>query len=355
MYIRCKSCGQLLYIPDDAGIQTVKCPACQTEFLYTPEITPSKEDYNASEKDSNPFDQPKQYTPKFEPVLETATRESYHQARNLTLQPFYSWDAVLTAYRFFSERFGVMLFLAILLPAPYLIMNLVQSAILPELTDIQKTLSEKETLEEVFQEYMAISKIIPPEKAFFLTGINILFSLVNMFLFIGGIRLFNAYGRNQKASVWLVFSGFDSPLRVLIASVLLFLLFLALSVAATFVLFVFAIAGLSFLGVILFFVLFIFFLVYLFFVMPLIADSNLSAIKAFQLSNLIARQNLSTLFGTVSLLLLLSMLFNIFAIGAFGSFLSNTYVSFIAQALFDPILIGVVSAAYLKATGQFRR
>lgn len=360
MYIRCKSCGQLLYIPDDANNQTVNCPACQAEFLYTPEIKPSNRDFIDSEKidsekNSKSFEQQYQYTSQFEDQKETATRESYHQSRNLSLQPFSSWDAVLSAYSFFSERFGVMILVAILLTVPNLIMNLAQSAILPEMAHIYKSLSEKETFEEVFQEYMDVSQSIPPEKVLILSGCNILFSLVNVFLLIGGIRLFNAFGRNQKASFWLIFSGFDSPLRVLLACFVFFILFLAFIVAATFIFLAMAMAGLSFLAVLIFFILLIFFMVYLFFVFPLIADSKVSAAKAFQLSYLIARQNISTLFGTISLLFLISMLISLFSTAVFGGFISPVYVNLISQALYTPIFLGVLSVAYLKATGQFRR
>lgn len=291
----------------------------------------------------------------FDDMRETATREAYHQSRNLSLQPFFSWDAVLSAYRLISERFGVMILLAILLVVPNLILNLVQTAILPEMADIYKTLSEKETFEEVFQEYMAFSQSIPTEKAFLLSGCNILVSLADVFLLIGGIRLFNAYGRNQKAAFWLVFSGFDSPLRVLIACFLLLVLFMAFGVVASFIFIAMAMAGLSFFAVFLFFMLLIFFMVYLFFVFPLIADSNVSATKAFQLSYLIAKRNLSALFGTISLLFLISMLIGFFTMAVFGGFLSSGYVSLISQALYTPILLGVISSAYLKATGQFRR
>lgn len=360
MYIRCKSCGQLLFIPDDVDYQTVNCPACQSEFLYTPEEKASNRDFFESENTSKPFDPQSQYTsdqyaPQFDDLPETATRESYHQSRNLSLQPFSSWDAVLSAYGFFSERFGVMILVAILLTVPNLIMNLMQSAILPEITDLYRSLAEKETFEEVFNEYMTFFQNVPQEKAFILSGCNILFSLAYIFLLIGGIRLFNAFGRKQKASLSLLFSGFDSPLRVLIACCLLFVLFLAFCVAACFVFVAMAMAGLSFFAVLLFFMLLIFFLVYLFFIFPLIADSNVSAVKAFHLSYLIAKRNLSTLFGTISLLFLISMLIGFFTMAVFGGILSSGYVSLISQALYMPILLGVISSAYLKATGQFRR
>lgn len=355
MYIRCKSCGQLLYIPDDANNQAVKCPACQTEFLYTPENKPTNKDFFDSENKSTSFDQQYHRTLQFEELSETASIESYHQSRNLTIQPFFSWDALMTAYRFIAERFVMMILMAILLIAPNFIMHLVQNTLIPNITELQNSLSEKETLEEVVDAYMTISKDIPVNKAMALIVVKVFISLLNVFLVIGGIRLFNAYGRNQKASFSLLFSGFDSPLRILIATVLLFVLLMAFSVAGTLVLIIAAKAGLSLFGILLFFVMLIFFFVYLFFVFPLIADSNISATKAFQLSYIIARQNISTLFGVVSLLFLISMLINYFAIIAFGGFLSNIYVSLISQALFEPILIGVVSVSYLKATGQFRQ
>ena len=96
-------------------------------------------------------------------------------------------------------------------------------------------------------------------------------------------------------------------------------------------------------------------MVYLFFVIPLIADSNLSATKAFQLSYLIARGNISSLFGSIALLFLMMMFISAFVSAILGSFLTNGVVGLISQALFQPLLVGMISVAYLKATGQFKQ
>ena len=114
-------------------------------------------------------------------------------------------------------------------------------------------------------------------------------------------------------------------------------------------------ARLPFLGILLFLCMMILFMVYLFFVLPLIADSNLSASKAFHLSYIIARLNISSLFGTIALLFFMYMFINTFVIALFGNFFSNFFAGLIAQALFEPLFVGVLSLAYLKATGQFRQ
>ena len=185
-------------------------------------------------------------------------------------------------------------------------------------------------------------------------GISLATTFLSMFLLIGGIRLFNAYGRKQKASFWLTLSGFDSPGRVLFSYILLCILLAAASAVGAFILIPFAAAGLASLGIMLVILLFLFILVNLFFVLPLIADSNLSATKAFQLSYLIAKRNIATLFGTIALLFLMMMFISMFVMAIVGSVFTNGFVGMIAQALFEPLLVGVVSVAYLKATGQFR-
>ena len=353
MYIRCHSCGQLLYLPDDANGITVRCPACQTEFVYKAEgNTVNENRENHSPQTSSEVTQPESDV---EPLPEVATRESYHQSRNLMLQRFISWDALFTAYRLFSEHFGVLILFALLTVLPGIAANWLQNVLIPELTDIERTLAEKETIEEVFQAYLEISQKLQPSDAIIMIGISMTASLLSIFLLIGGIRLFNAYGRKQKASFWLTLSGFDSPGRILLSSIFFCVLMAGASVLGSFILLPFAAAGLVTLGIMLVIFLFLFMTVFLFFVLPLIADSNLSAPKAFQLSYLIAKRNISTLFGTLALLFFMMMFISAFVIAILGSFLTNSAVSIIAQALYEPLLVGVISVAYLKATGQFRK
>ena len=334
MYIRCQSCGQLLYIPDDANGKTVHCPACQTEFVYIEEETSVHDEQDSAEESSS---QDEEFTPDDQPLPEFATRESYHQPRSLKLQPFSSWDALFTAYRLFSEHFGVLILFAILTALPNGASNWTIHALVPEFTDIQRTIAEKETFEEVIKAYQDFSQTIPPTTAITILGINIISTIILMFLFIGGIRLFNAYGRKQKASFWLTLSGFDSPGRAALSCLLIFILSFAAGAAGAFIL------------------LPLFLMVYLFFVIPLIADSNLSATKAFQLSYLIARGNISSLFGSIALLFLMMMFISAFVSAILGSFLTNGVVGLISQALFQPLLVGMISVAYLKATGQFKQ
>lgn len=290
-----------------------------------------------------------------EPLPETADRESYHQSRNLQLQPFSSWDALLTSYRLFSQHIGVLLLFALLTAIPNGIANVALYMLVPELAEIQNSSSENQTIEEVFKECQAISQSIPPSTLITITGINLLASLLTAFLTIGGIRLFNAYGRNQKARFGLIFSGFDSPGRVLLMFLIMFILSFAFSMAAMFILLAIAMMGLIQIGIFLLLCLMILFMAYLFFVLPLIADSNIPTVKAFHLSYIIARRNVITLFGTISLLLFVMLFINVFVLGLFGSFLSTALVSLIAQVLFEPLFVGVISVAYLKATGQFRQ
>ena len=349
MYIRCQSCGQLLYIPDDANGKIVCCPACKNEFVYkaeTNETTDNRFEQTSSEDEQPSFE--------IEPLPEYATRESYHQSRNLKLEPFISWDALFTAYRLFSEHFGVLILFAILTVLPGGAANWAVHALVPELTDMQRSLAEKETFEEVLQAYQELSQTLAPSTAMTMIGISLASSFVSMFLLIGGIRLFNAYGRKQKASFWLTLSGFDSPGRVTLACILFCVLVSAGSVAGAFILIPFAAAGMAPLGIMLVMLLALFLMVNLFFVLPLIADSNLSATKAFQLSYLIAKRNIATLFGTIALLFFMMMLISAFVMAIVGSVFTNGFVGMIAQALFEPLLVGVISVAYLKATGQFR-
>ena len=351
MYIRCKSCGQLLYIPDNANGVTVRCPACQTEFNYVAEEYSTTEEENRVEQTSS---HDEDAAPSEEPLPEFAELESYHQPRNLKLEPFSSWDALFTAYRLFSEHFGVLILFAILTLLPGVAANWLQHILVPELTDIQRTLAQKETFEEVFQAYLDFSKTISSTTAISILGISLISFTLSIFLLIGGIRLFNAYGRKQKASFWLTLSGFDSPGRVLFSCLLYFILMAAASSAGMFILVAMAMAGLMPLGIMLFIFLILFLMVYLFFVMPLIADSNLSAFKAFQLSYLIARGNISSLFGSIGLMFLMMMFISAFVSTILGSVLTNGAVGLISQALFQPLLVGMLSVAYLKATGQFR-
>ena len=352
MYIRCQSCGQLLYIPDDANGKTVRCPACQTEFVYIEEETSTHDEQDSAEQSSS---QDEEFTPDQEPLPEFATRESYHQPRSLKLQPFSSWDALFTAYRLFSEHFGVLILFAILTALPNVGSNWAIHALVPELTDMQRTIAEKETFEEVIKAYQDFSQTVSPTTAITILGISLISFTLSIFLQIGGIRLFNAYGRKQKASFWLTLSGFDSPGRVLLSCILFFILTTAASSAGMFILFAMAMAGLSPLGIMAFIFLILFLMVYVFFVMPLIADTNLSATKAFQLSYIIAKNNVSSLFGSIALLFLMMTFISAFVSAILGSFLTNGVVGLISQALFQPLLVGMVSVAYLKATGQFRQ
>ena len=352
MYIRCQSCGQLLYIPDDANGKTVRCPACQTEFIYIEEETSVHDEQDSAEESSSPDEE---FTPDDQPLPEFATRESYHQPRSLKLQPFSSWDALFTAYRLFSEHFGVLILFAILTALSNVVSNWTIYALVPELTDMQRTIAEKETFEEVIKAYQDFSQTIPPTTAITILGISLISFTLSIFLQIGGIRLFNAYGRKQKASFWLTLSGFDSPGRVLLSCILFFILTTAASSAGMFILVAMTMAGLSPLGIMAFIFLILFLMVYLFFVMPLIADSNLSATKAFQLSYLIARGNISSLFGSIALLFLMMMFISAFVSAILGSVLTNGVVGLISQALFQPLLVGMISVAYLKATGQFKQ
>ena len=352
MYIRCQSCGQLLYIPDDANGVTVRCPACQNEFVYTAEETSTHKEESRADEASN---QDEERTPAEEPLPEFALRESYHQPRNLKLELFSSWDALFTAYRLFSEHFVVLILFALLTIIPGVISNWATHTLVPELTDVQRTIAEKETFEEVLKAYQEFSQTIPPTTAITILGISLISFMMSIFLQIGGIRLFNAYGRKQKASFWLTLSGFDSPCRVLLSCILFFILTAAASSAGLFILFALTIAGLMPLGIMAFIFLILFLMVYLFFVMPLIADSNLSAFKAFQLSYLIAKGNISSLFGAIALLFFMMMFISAFVSAILGSVLTNGVVGLIAQALFQPLLVGVLSVAYLKATGQFRQ
>ena len=352
MYIHCKSCGQLLYIPDDENNPKVCCPACQTEFVYEAETNKSNEKEILSEQPSEPDNE---IIPPAEPLPEFATRESYHQSRNLNLQPFSSWDALLTAYRIFSERFVVLLLFAVLASIPNGIATWSLYLFAPELVNLQNSSSENQSFAELLQECQEVSKTIPTINVFYITGINILAALFSTFFIIGGIRLFNAYGRKQKASFWLSLSGFDSPGRVTLFYLMLFVLSFAFTIIGTFILLVLAALGILNLGIFLIMFLLILFMGYLFFVLPLIADSNLSAPNAFQLSFIIARRNIFTLIGTISLIMLIMMIISFFVMGVFGSFLSNAFITLIAQILYEPIIIGVISVAYLKATGQFRK
>ena len=353
MYIRCKSCGQLLYIPDDANGITVRCPACQNEFVYTAEKNEDNEaNKNEPEQTSSEVEEPT--PPDVEPLPEYALRESYHQPRSLKLEPFSSWDALFTAYRLFSEHFGVLILFAILTVLPGFASNLAIHALVPELTEIQRAIAEKETFEEVIKAYQEYSQTIPPTTAITILGISLISFTLSIFLQIGGIRLFNACGRKQKASFWLTLSGFDSPGRVLLSCFLFFILSAAASSAGMFILIAMTMAGLSPLGIMLFIFLILFLMVYLFFVMPLIADSNLSAFNAFQLSYLIAKGNIASLFGSIALLFLMMMFISSFVSAIFGSVFTNGAVGLISQGLFQPLLVGMISVAYLKATGQFR-
>ncbi len=351
MYIRCQSCGQLLYLPDGANDKPIRCPACQTEFTYTENEKPTLEEENCLERTSN---QDEDATPDEEPLPEFADRESYHQPRNLRLQPFYSWDALFTAYRLFSEHFLALILFAVLSALQGFASNWAMHALVPELTDMQRSIAEKDTFEQVFQEYQTFSETIQPTTAMTIFGISLISFTLSIFLQIGGIRLFNAYGRKQKVSFWLTVSGFDSPGRVMLSCVLFFVLTAAASSVGMFALFAMAMAGLMPLGIMLFIFLILFLMVFLFFVMPLIADSSLSAFKSFQLSYIISKRNVSSLFGSIALLFFMMMFISTFVSAIFGNSLSNDVNGLIAQALFQPLLVGMISVVYLKSTGQFR-
>ena len=355
MYIRCQSCGQKLYVPDDANGKTVCCPACKTEFVFSSDLYSLSEHYEEhSDQTTDQARETEEQEP-LEPLPEFAERKSYHQPRYLKLQPFSSWDALFTAYRLFSEHFGVLILYAILTLLPGFASNLTIHALVPDLTDMQRTIAEKETFEQIFQAYREFSETMQPTTGLAIFGISLISFTLSIFLQIGGIRLFNAYGRKQKASFWLTLSGFDSPGRVLLSCLLFFILTAAASSVGIFVLFAMAMAGIMPLGIMLFIFLILFLMVYLFFVMPLIADSNLSAFKAFQLSYVIAKRNVSPLFGAIGLLFCMMMFINAFVSAILGSVLTNGVVGLISQALFQPLLVGVISVAYLKATGQFRQ
>ena len=354
MYIRCQSCGQLLYIPDDANGKTVRCPACQNEFFFTAETNRDYEiNENEPEQRSSEVEEPT--PPNVEPLPEYATRESYHQPRTLKLAPFSSWDALFTAYRLFSEHFGVLILFAILTVLPGGASNWAINALVPELADMQRTIAEKETIEQILQAYREFSETMPPTTALTIFGISLISFTLSVFLLIGGIRLFNAYGRKQKASFWLTLSGFDSPGRVLLSCFLFFVLLAATVSAGAFIFAAIAAAGLAILGIFVFIFLILYLLIFLFFVMPLIADSNLSATKAFQLSYIISKRNVSDLFAAIALLFLMMMFISMFVMTILGSVFTNGFVGLISQALFQPLLVGVISVAYLKATGQFRQ
>lgn len=351
MYIRCKSCGQLLYVPDDSNDKSVCCPACKTESFYTSESTPSSEECensSTSATDQQEFED----APAVEPLPEYAPRESYHQPRNLILQRFSSWDALLTAYRIYSRNFGVYFLFAIISAIPGLIVYCLQNVLVPEFVEMQNSLSELKSMEDVFKASQDLNLSFTTILTVF--GINLLSSILSLFLIIGRVRLFNAFGRTQKASIWLTFSGFDSPGRTLLFFIILYILTLAAGVAGTFFIILMAMLHLVEIGIFILMCFIIVFLSYLFFALPLIADSNLPAVNAFQLSYIIARRNLSPLIGTISLLFLMMMFVSWFTMALFGNILPTVYIGLISQALFEPLMIGVMSVAYLKATGQFR-
>lgn len=350
MYIPCKSCGQQLYVPDDANDLTVRCPACQNEFVFTAEAHSANENENIS---NSPAPVLGCIPPDEQPFPEFATRKSYHQPRDFYFQTFSSMEVLLSTSRIISKHFGFMLLLALIVSAPLVIYNLMLIIYTPELIDSFRSIFQKTPTYKDLIDFIKLYQITNIKHYEISLIANPLF-LLSSFLNIGVIRLFNAYGRKQKTSFWLAISGFDSPIRVIgvyilqgiISSIVIFLsIILFLGLVKT---------GHPIIGL-----LFLFFIIFLysagmFFVMPLIADTDLSAVNAIKLSIRIAQRYLITLFGVFSLLFFIALILTFFIKVSFDGVITVDYQTVIAFALFELILQGFISITYLKTTGQFR-
>ena len=351
MNIPCKSCGNPLSIPDDANELTVRCPVCQKEFAYTAEAKVNENENNSAKPSSQIIER---RTPPaiVMPFPEFATRESYHHSRDLYLDAFCSMEVPLSLFHIILKHKFVFILLALLVPIPFLLHEFSQATVAPEyIEEIMDTFGKK-GLPETFQfddikHWLQISADCQTHKFFF----NF-FIWLTLSVFIGGIRMFNAYGRNQKVSFWLIFSGFDSPLRVLITHII-FLCQIVMVVIPVFVGIIYngeMVRLLSFLS----FLLGLLFFVGSFFVLPLIADTDISVLKAFRLSFKMGLRNFFTIIGIFMLLFYGITAYSYFVAIIFNSFLSQFHQSIIALALFEPILMGFLSITYLKATGHFR-
>ncbi len=356
MYIPCKSCGQQMYIPDDVKELTVCCPVCQTELVYSAD-TMANENVNISANSTAPV---LGQTSPAEPLPEYATRESYHHARILKLQSFSSMDALLTTFRIISQHFGAMILILFVMALPYLVQTVAEFALIPDTKEVVAQSSVKlkkegvsmETLNGLSKDY--IDSLYASEdynrKSFLLTAIFVLQIIVSSFIFIGCIRLFNAYGRNQKASLGLILSGFDSPVRVLFSTILFNLLttFPFLLGIGLFML------GFSVIAVILCFAFSLFFSMFLYFMFALVADTNLSTIKSFQLSCLIAQRNILTLLGIVFLSFFILGLIGFILAALLSVMIPLVYIGDIGIPLVELVFVGLASVSYLKATGQLK-
>ncbi|MBR5710565.1 MAG: hypothetical protein IKX40_07390 [Thermoguttaceae bacterium] len=348
MFIPCKSCGQQLYIPDDVKELTVCCPACQKEFVYSAESM-ANENVKLTANSTDPV---LEQTPQEEPLPEYATRESYHQPRILKLQPFSSMDALISVFRIVSQHFGAMILMFLVLALSNSVNFIAESVLVPNSGDLMNNFLEYKSIDDFSNQFWKIYNNTETysSKSDLLLGISFLQFVVNAFLIIGCIRLFNAYGRNQNASLGLIFSGFDSPLRILIALFQLSFLIVLFLLLAFILLFMKA----SIIAIIFCIVFSIFFMVFLFFLFPLIADTNLSATKSFQLSCFIARRNILTLIGVLFLSLFIMSLIGYALLALLGSFIPLSYVSLICAPITELFFIGLTSVSYLKATGQVR-
>lgn len=382
MYIRCKSCGQLLFVPDNGNETIVSCPACQNTFSYTPQQLKELEELNknggeekdediddsdiaareksddhvhqekaesSDELDNN--DNPQKIYHLYPPY---ATRQSYHQPRffGFYTNSLAAWTSFIMAYQLVAQHFFVATLYAIILSLPSLIASVAQNELAPELVELQKTLAQKETFEEVMKVYTDASQNISPLTVTKVIGISIVNSLITLFILAGGIRLFNAFGRGQKASFGLIFSGFDSPKRLISYFLLVGLLFVCANIAGSFLVLALTLTGLTALGIFLYLGVICMGAIYLFFALPFIADSNVKLRAAVYISFDIARCNISAIFSVLMLLILSFLCTSIIVSDLFGGVLSKPMIGFIIKVLFTPLLTSVLSISYLQATSQ---
>ncbi len=251
MQIRCKTCGQLLYVPDNSDGKTIRCPACLEEFIFNSadftdetakhpafnaiaESKPSGESLeseisdameNGQSEKTNPVADTKESFPEY------AMANSFVQTRIMKLQPLNLIDVITTSVRLFRRYFNLVLWLGLLLIIVNLLSLGLTYQIAPEMMNIQ--FQQTDSLAEKINLMVEFQKKTPIQTQILVCCVQYLSSFIIFYLFLGGMRIFLGIGRSQKVRFSLIFSCWNAIGRIILAIFALIFLLTGIVLAAS--------------------------------------------------------------------------------------------------------------------------
>lgn len=372
MQIRCKTCGQLIYVPENQEGKTTRCPSCLDEFIYSsaeyPEAAPapipgfstlvkSEKFSESDDSTAGEMNPPQGSLPSPRPLVipNEATREWYHQPRILTTHKLTTSGVFGACYSVYSRFFWMILLYGLVSILPNLILALpAQFLLAPELLEIQQDIDSEASLSQRWNQYMEISQKIPTANALALNLILIATTVIQLLLMCGAIRFFNACGRNQKARFSLIFTCYDCMGRILLATIISVLTLIFTLVPCILILIPFAALGAPGISVFAGIFLYLSLISFMIFVLPLISDCNIQIYGAFRLSYLFSMRNFWTILSVLSLLLFIYFFFSGAIMSLFHGYFSVMIIGMVIGVFIGPMIPLAISMMYLNATGHFR-